>query len=80
VVFSANGLGYNHLAFYKPFNVEKHMAEFRKYKCKTCGHIYDEQLGDPRQGIAPGTRWEDVPEDWGCPKCGAIKSMFRLMS
>ncbi len=55
------------------------MAEFRKYKCKTCGHVYDEQLGDPRQGIAPGTRWEDVPEDWGCPKCGAIKSMFTLM-
>lgn len=55
------------------------MAEFRKYKCKTCGHIYDEQLGDPRQGIAPGTRWEDVPEDWGCPKCGAIKAMFTLM-
>ena len=55
------------------------MAEFRKYKCKTCGHIYDEQLGDPRQGIAPGTRWEDVPEDWGCPKCGAIKVMFTLM-
>ncbi|MGZ4959073.1 MAG: rubredoxin [Methylomonas sp.] len=55
------------------------MAEFRKYKCKTCGHVYDEQLGDPRQGIAPGTRWEDVPEDWGCPKCGATKVMFTLV-
>ncbi|MDD4915077.1 MAG: rubredoxin [Methylococcales bacterium] len=55
------------------------MSEFRKYKCKTCGHIYDEELGDPRQGVAPGTRWEDVPEDWGCPRCGAVKIMFTLM-
>ena len=55
------------------------MADFRKYKCKTCGHIYDEQLGDPKNGVAPGTRWEDVPEDWGCPKCGAVKAMFTLM-
>jgi rubredoxin len=55
------------------------MAEYRKYKCKTCGHVYDEELGDPRQGVAPGTRWEDVPEDWCCPKCGAVKSMFNLV-
>jgi len=55
------------------------MAEFRKYKCKTCGHIYDEQLGDPKSGIAPGTLWEDVPEDWECPNCGAVKAMFRLL-
>jgi rubredoxin len=61
------------------FNLEKNMAEFRKYKCKTCGHIYDEQLGDPKNGVAPGTRWEDVPEDWGCPRCGAVKAMFTLM-
>ncbi len=50
--------------------------EFKKYKCKTCGHIYDEEKGDPRNGIAPGTRWEDLPDDWECPGCGAAKVMF----
>lgn len=55
------------------------MAEFRKYKCKTCGHVYDEEKGDPSSGIAPGTRWEDLPDDWECPKCGAAKVMFTLM-
>jgi len=55
------------------------MAEFRKYKCKTCGHIYDEEKGDPGTGIAPGTRWEDLPDDWECPDCGAAKVMFNLL-
>ncbi|WP_305907778.1 rubredoxin [Methylomarinum sp. Ch1-1] len=55
------------------------MAEFRQYKCKTCGHIYDEAKGDPDSGIAPGTRWEDLPDDWECPQCGAVKVMFTLM-
>ena len=53
------------------------MAEFRKYKCKTCGHVYDEAVGDPRQGIAPGTRWDDISEDWVCSICGAPKSFFK---
>ena len=39
-------------------------------------HIYDEALGDPERGIAPGTRWEDVPEDWCCPDCGATKGDY----
>ena len=55
------------------------MADFKKYKCKTCGHIYDEAVGDPNSDIAPGTLWEDVPEDWECPNCGAVKVMFRAM-
>jgi rubredoxin len=41
-----------------------------------CMHIYDEALGDPDSGLAPGTLWEDVPEDWRCPKCGAAKGYF----
>jgi rubredoxin-NAD+ reductase len=41
-----------------------------------CGHIYDEAEGDPGTGIAPGTRWEDVPEDWTCPECFAAKADF----
>lgn len=53
--------------------------DFKKYKCKTCGHIYDEALGDPKRGIPAGTLWADLPEDWECPGCGAVKAMFREM-
>jgi rubredoxin len=51
----------------------------RKFICTICGHIYDEAAGIPKQGIAPGTKWEDLPADWVCPLCGAPKSLFRLM-
>lgn len=47
-----------------------------KYICLGCGHIYDEELGDPDSGIPPGTKWEDVPDDWECPYCGASKEHF----
>lgn len=47
------------------------------YICSVCGYDYDEAAGDPKSGIAPGTKWEDVPEDWVCPICGADKSMFK---
>ena len=49
---------------------------YRKYICSVCDHLYDEALGD--EYVAPGTRWEDIPEDWGCPDCGATKSDFTL--
>ena len=55
------------------------MTEFRKYRCGICTHIYDEAKGDPDTGIKPGTRWEDVPDDWLCPECGATKKSFTLM-
>ena len=47
----------------------------KKYICP-CGYVYDESLGDPDHGVAPGTKWEDVPEDWLCPTCGIGKDMF----
>ncbi|NLI53841.1 MAG: rubredoxin [Clostridiales bacterium] len=47
-----------------------------KYVCPICGYTYDEALGRPEDGIAPGTIWQDVPEDWVCPLCGASKSVF----
>ncbi len=47
-----------------------------KYECVICGDIYDEEKGDPERGIAPGTAWADVPEDWCCPDCGAGKESF----
>ena len=50
-----------------------------KYVCEICAHVYDEEKGDPACGIAPGTRWEDIPADWCCPECGATKADFTLM-
>ncbi|MDY5930824.1 MAG: rubredoxin [Candidatus Ornithospirochaeta sp.] len=47
-----------------------------KYICNLCGYIYDEEAGAPDEGIAPGTKWEDVPADWVCPLCGAGKDDF----
>lgn len=47
-----------------------------KYICNLCGYVYDETLGDPDGGVAPGTKWEDLPEGWVCPICGAGKEEF----
>lgn len=47
-----------------------------KYQCDACEYIYDEALGDPEHGIAPGTKFEDIPEDWECPLCGVTKESF----
>lgn len=51
----------------------------KKYMCVICGFVYDEEQGYPEGGIPPGTRWEDVPETWQCPDCGASKSEFEMM-
>lgn len=48
----------------------------KRYICLFCGYLYDEALGAPQAGIAPGTKWEDVPDDWECPDCGNPKSAF----
>lgn len=47
-----------------------------KYECDLCGWIYDPEKGDPDGGIAPGTSFDDIPDDWVCPLCGAIKADF----
>ena len=52
---------------------------FRKYECVICGYIFDEELGIPEDGIAPGTRWEDIPDDWVCHDCGVSKFDFEPM-
>ena len=59
--------------------VDRRKVPFKKYVCLVCGWIYDEERGSPQDGIAPGTRWKDVPEDWVCPECGAPKSDFALV-
>ncbi len=46
-----------------------------KYEC-VCGYVYDEAEGDPDNGIAPGTKWENVPDDYVCPVCGLGKDAF----
>ena len=51
---------------------------FRQYLCRACGLIYDEATGDPDSGLAPGTRFEDIPDDWSCPLCGVGKADFEL--
>jgi rubredoxin len=48
----------------------------KKFKCSICGYTYDEAAGIPEKGIAPGTKWEDIPQDFVCPWCGAPKSAF----
>jgi rubredoxin len=48
----------------------------KKHVCGQCGHVYDPEKGDPDHGIKPGTAFEDLPEDWHCPVCGAAKSVF----
>lgn len=49
----------------------------KKFICNVCGYIYEEAAGVPDRGIAPGTKWEELPADWVCPLCGAAKSAFR---
>ena len=51
----------------------------KKWKCIVCGYVYDEAKGSPEEGLAPGTRWADVPEDWSCPDCGTFKSDFEMV-
>ena len=51
----------------------------KKYMCIICGWIYDEAQGDPESGLSVGTRWEDIPDDWVCPDCGATKEDFEMM-
>ncbi|MBS7645972.1 MAG: rubredoxin [Candidatus Bathyarchaeia archaeon] len=50
-----------------------------KWRCLICGYIYDEDEGYPDSGIPPGTRFEDLPDEWRCPICGAEKTQFEKM-
>lgn len=51
----------------------------KKYQCIICGWVYDEALGAPEDNILPGTKWEDVPDDWECPDCGVSKADFEMV-
>jgi rubredoxin len=52
---------------------------YKTYQCVLCAFVYDEEAGWPEEGIAPGTRWEDVPENWNCPDCSATKRDFVMV-
>jgi len=72
-------LGYGHTNV-SSNTEEKEQMTMDKYECLVCGWIYDPAVGDPDNGVEPGTAFEDVPEDWVCPECGAGKDMFEKMA
>ncbi|SUY46785.1 rubredoxin [Clostridium putrefaciens] len=50
----------------------------QKYICIVCGYVYDPEIGDEDNGVAPGTSFENIPEDWLCPLCGVGKDQFEV--
>ncbi len=50
-----------------------------KWECMVCGYIYDPAVGDPTQGVQPGTKFEDIPDTWVCPECGVTKDNFKKL-
>jgi len=54
----------------------KRSPTMKRYECSVCGYIYNPADGDPDSGIAPGTSFEDLPDNWACPVCGATKDQF----
>ena len=59
---------------------DKEMCGMAKWECMVCGYVYDPAVGDPDGGIAPGTAFEDLPDDWECPDCGVGKSDFEKLA
>ena len=55
------------------------VADVKKYMCLICGFVYDEAQGRPDEGIAPGTKWADIPLSWRCPDCGSGKEDFEMI-
>ena len=67
------------LVFTKYLMSQENNNAFKTYMCLICGFIYDEEAGCPDEGLAPGTRWEDIPVNWVCPECDARKEDFELV-
>lgn len=59
-------------------NVKKEERKMHRYVCKVCGYVYDPEKGDPDNGVEPGTKFEDLPDNWVCPVCGAGKEEFEM--
>jgi rubredoxin len=71
------------MANYATFSKEglKKLSEgnYKNWMCIICGWVYEEEKGAPEEGIEPGTRWEDIPDDWVCPDCAAGKEDFDMI-
>ena len=64
---------------YNPQLLRVYEFVMKRYMCVVCGWVYDEEQGWPDDGIEPGTKWEDIPENWMCPECAAGKSDFDMI-
>lgn len=53
--------------------------DYKVWECVICGFVYDEAAGLEEEGFPPGTRWEDIPDDWACPDCGVGKADFEMI-
>ena len=60
----------------KSIIIFKCVTTMDKYVCEVCDWVYDPEVGDPDNGVAPGTKFEDIPDDWVCPLCGVGKDQF----
>jgi len=67
------------LAFLSSWDHNRVGEDYKVWMCIICGWVYEEEKGCPEEGLAPGTRWEDVPEFWVCPDCGAGKEDFEMI-
>jgi rubredoxin len=72
-------VGFYFPATLAPLFMTDTQVQFKTWMCLICGFLYDEAAGLPDEGIAPGTRWEDVPMNWTCPECGARKEDFEMV-
>jgi rubredoxin len=65
--------------FGQKLDIRTKLGCMEKYECMLCEYTYNPERGDPRNGIPAGTPWDELPEDWVCPKCGTIKENFFLL-
>jgi len=65
-----------HEKFFEVASKRTEVKSMKQYRCTVCGYVYDPKNGDPENGIKPGTPFDDLPEDWTCPICGASKDQF----
>ncbi len=71
--------GHSTAVFPCDLRMTESQVQYRTWMCLICGWVYDEAAGLPDEGIAPGTRWEEVPMNWTCPECGARKDDFEMV-
>lgn len=73
------GWGRSHARIRGCLNYRRGGSLMKAWMCVICGYVYEEAEGDPDGGIAPGTKWDDVPLSWRCPDCGAGKEDFEMI-